>query len=238
MLENGLCVAGPVSSAFALSAPCPLALLPYVVSSKGRIDSVKLVRRQNVREAKTLCYQLSPHSETGNLFAQIVLWEKQKSQAIVWVNEKKSANDGWVEIGDPALINPVPNGFEELDLGEAWLKETGTEPVFAVWAVRCDLVPDSEKKEIKNAIDRSLREYHDDSDRYDLTAAKKLGLPLDSVKNYLKKISQNLCHSHLVSLKTMATIGSTYKLLPQSSLKRVESWMEDKFLFDSWRSFE
>jgi chorismate dehydratase len=127
------------------------------IGSRGAAASVLLLSRVPPREARSVA--LDPESRTSNALVQVLYESSWRARPEFRVGsphleEAIAANDAVVRIGDKALFGAVPPGFHVVDLGEAWMQETGLPFVFAVWAAWPGVV-DRELYEILHASRRS-----------------------------------------------------------------------------------
>ncbi|MBI4228546.1 MAG: menaquinone biosynthesis protein [Deltaproteobacteria bacterium] len=115
-------------------------IVPKVsISSKGEVASVVLLSKKSVAEIKTVAVDLRSQSSSSLLRIILEIFKNIKPN---YVQRNPDDNfldgvDAGMYIGDAGLrirYSP-PSGYEVIDLGEVWTKETGLPFVYAVYAV-------------------------------------------------------------------------------------------------------
>ncbi|MCI0455288.1 MAG: menaquinone biosynthesis protein [Candidatus Dadabacteria bacterium] len=109
------------------------------ISSYGKVDSVILVSKSEIKRLRTVAVDARSQSSTALL--RIILEVFNKISPVYFRREANeeflNGVDGGMLIGNTGLklrYNP-PNGYRLFDLGEIWTNETGLPFVYAVYAV-------------------------------------------------------------------------------------------------------
>lgn len=109
------------------------------ITCRGATRSVLLVSRVPPAEVRSVA--LDPESRTSNALVQVLfdrVWRATPSfhPGPADLDDALAEADAAVRIGDKALFEPVPSGYEVHDLGTVWTDATRLPFVFAVWACR------------------------------------------------------------------------------------------------------
>lgn len=109
------------------------------ITCRGATRSVLLVSRAAPSDIRSV--SLDPESRTSNALVQVLfdrVWRSAPTfrAGSAKLDEALEGADAAVRIGDKALFEPVPAGYEVHDLGTVWTDATGLPFVFAVWACR------------------------------------------------------------------------------------------------------
>ena len=103
------------------------------ISSDGPVETVILHHRVPLREVKSLCVDTA--SRTSAALAKILIARASGNLPETSVfsppTNEPPAEEAILVIGDPAFVFARP-GYERLDLGEAWKRETSLPFVYAV----------------------------------------------------------------------------------------------------------
>ncbi len=152
----------------------PYAIVPgMAIAAYGPVLSVKLYCRVPVPEIRTLA--LDEGSRTSVALTKILLdrWAGLRPSyrpLPLGTPAEESDADAVLVIGDRA-IRPLKLGqVQSIDLGEAWLKETGLPFVFAMWVARRDAD--------LSEVSRALRQAKQQGTRNVQTIAERNGPPL------------------------------------------------------------
>lgn len=162
------------------------------ISSHGEVFSVFLTYRGPLGKVRYV--YLDPDSLTSNALFRCLCAEFLKL-APEFSTGPPGPEDARVLIGDPAIEFriPSPEGWNFLDLGQAWTDHTGFPFVYAAWALRGKIAPEiaeflraakqSGMANLSTLIARDPRPdfariYLGGYIRYDLNEAEKRGLAL------------------------------------------------------------
>jgi chorismate dehydratase len=109
------------------------------ISSYGKVDSVVLLSKSEIKELKTVAVDVRSQSSTMLLKIILEVFSKLSPAYIQREANEKFLDgvDGGMLIGNSGLklrYNP-PNGYRIFDLGDIWTNETGLPFVYAVYAV-------------------------------------------------------------------------------------------------------
>jgi len=145
-LKNAGVDMAPASAFAYLENPLPFELMPdlSICAAEGPIQSVLFISPVPVEDlrGKAVRVQLSKASASSNALLMTLWRHAWKLPEPEWVMAEPghgpASNLPFVEIGDLALRryhNP-PEGWQVIDLGQAWKEFTGLPFVFALWIVR------------------------------------------------------------------------------------------------------
>ncbi|HEY7535895.1 MAG TPA: menaquinone biosynthesis protein [Thermodesulfobacteriota bacterium] len=109
------------------------------ISSYGKVDSVILLSKSDIRELKTVSVDVRSQSSTALLRIILEVFNKVSPAYIRREADDNFLNgvDGGMLIGNTGLklrYSP-PEGYRVFDLGEIWTDETGLPFVYAVYAL-------------------------------------------------------------------------------------------------------
>lgn len=153
------------------------------ISSYGKVDSVVLLTRTEIKELKTVAVDVRSQSSTALLRIILEVFNKLSPIYIRREANEKFLDDvdGGMLIGNTGLKLRYfpPDGYRVFDLGEIWTNETGLPFVYAVYAVN---------EGIK--LGRNL---------YALEMAKSIGLKI--VKKIAKLESEKIGFSEEICLR-------------------------------------
>ena len=163
------------------------------VAGEGDIQSILLfgVQDPTALEGKSLAVS----GQTSTSVKLLDLWLRDALKIKHWnMVDLGETSDGALLIADQALARSLSTGPQDLppiDLCRQWTQWTGLPFVFARWAVRKEL-PQSEKKDLLEAIEASLQlaEAKPRALAQDLAAAS--GFPADFLDRYLSGIRYRL----------------------------------------------
>ncbi len=149
MIKEGKLAMSPISAAAYAEGYNDLVLLPdFCLSSVGYVRSVILVSKKPIENLNYSTVGLSSASQTSVVLLKILL---QKYYGLVphYIPSDPYATlhevDAKLVIGNEAMMHetePLPYVY---DLGDLWLNKTGYPVVFAVFAVRNDVLDSNEK---------------------------------------------------------------------------------------------
>lgn len=165
-LRRGKVDVSAVSAAMLLSETSLQILPEATIASHGPVDSVLLVSERPFDELEGRHVAVSEESATGALLARIILerdvgvhptYKPMRSDLEGMLREADAA----LLIGDDALRvsagrqgvpgNHALDGFEVLDLGEAWRAYSGLPMVYALWVAR-PAVPEEPLSALRQAL--------------------------------------------------------------------------------------
>lgn len=109
------------------------------ISSYGKVDSVILIARSEIREIKTVAVDIRSQSSAALLRIILGIFNKLFPAYIEREPDDRFLDgvDGGMLIGDMGLKLRYfpPRGYRIFDLGEIWTSETGLPFVYAIYAV-------------------------------------------------------------------------------------------------------
>lgn len=196
VIENQVDI-GLIPVAALLDVPNYTILSDYCIGSIGKVDSVFIFSKMDIREIQTI--QLDKQSRTSNNLARVLLkyyWKKN-------IEIVDSNADAYVEIGDRTFGKTATEEYS-YDLGEFWTKFTGLPFAYAVWTANKNISFQFKQdfnealkfglmnrenllKDIPENKDIDIREYLLKSIDYDLTAEKREAIKL--FHSYIKQLS-------------------------------------------------
>ena len=134
--------AGLVPSVLYVRHPESLLLFPDLsISASGRVGSVLFFYQGTLKGLSGKTVALSSESETSVALLRILLEDFQGVHPEYRRGRPEELNRGYLAIGDEALLLRKSPPFPEiLDLAGVWMEQTGLPFVFAVLAVRREVV--------------------------------------------------------------------------------------------------
>jgi chorismate dehydratase len=150
----------PISAATCADIHSEIALLPdFCLSSVGYVGSVVLRCKVPIEELHRATVGVSGASYTSTVLLKIILQHYYGVEPVYRTTDPNPVLDGIdaaLVIGNEAMIasrEPISYSY---DLGELWLRKTGFPAVFAVFAVREEVV-----ETYSSQICRVVRSYRD-----------------------------------------------------------------------------
>jgi chorismate dehydratase len=136
LIESGEVHAAMVSSIFALQTPSARVAAGVSISSRGRVESVRLFSQVPFDGIRTLA--LDKSSLTSNALCRLILAERYGCEPTTLnlapdLELMLSSADAALLIGDPGMSATPPEELFVLDLGKAWEDMTGLPFVWALW---------------------------------------------------------------------------------------------------------
>lgn len=184
------------------------------VAARGPVRSVKVYFRVPPGEARSLA--LDEGSRTSAALARVLLRQRYGVEPRVEPlgldrDERGTAADAILLIGDRAMF-PLAERFAAVwDLGEEWLRWTGLPFVFAVWAGRRGEVPAGLAETLSEARDRGVRA----ADTIARREAAALGLdPAVAVEYLTRNLHFTLGAGERAGLKLFAQLAAEAGLAP------------------------
>ena len=157
------------------------------VAGEGFVGSVQLFLRRPLAELRRVA--LDPASRTARALVQVLAGlDPTMAPDLEFVEvrageDPRAAEDceGWLRIGDPALLEHLGEGLPHVNPSARWRELTGLPFVFAAWIARpgVDLAPHRE------AFERAARRGHAAAAGLAREAAVGWGLDPDAVVHYL-----------------------------------------------------
>jgi chorismate dehydratase len=225
-------------SAMLESRECEIALIPVIeyqrvpglriipeiaVASKHRVRSVLLAARRPLDEV--LSVALDSSSRTSQTLVKILfsrrygrlpIFIERTPDAALLCRNMLEASDAALVIGDPAMrlgASAQELGLRVYDLADEWRAMTGLPFVFAVWAVRQDLLelaPDLVTDFIAAKLE-GIENIEKIADRY----AAELDLPRADLIEYLREnVNYDLDEENLAGLRRYFALAEECGLIP------------------------
>jgi chorismate dehydratase len=190
---------------------------PMGVAARGQVMSVMLYSRRPAAALGGALVSVTPETSTSVRLIRLLLDVRRGLAGVRYVRglEPRQA-DALLMIGDSAMRmrRQRPEGFTHaLDLGTDWLEWTGLSFVYAVWAVRRDLEPDT-RAELGRFLEASL-------------AAGLAGLPdvarsiadvgwtRDEMEAYLRRFHYRLGPEDLAGLERFEELVREHRLIEE-----------------------
>ncbi len=176
------------------------------IACRGEVSSVKMVYNTDLKLMKT--YKPDPASGTSNLLARL-LFNLEFGRDLI---ADYDSEEGEIVIGDRAFETDTA---DQIDLGEAWFRETGLPFVFGVWAARTEDVLEQYSDLLIGRMHENLRE------RETLVReASKLTGKLINVDDYLyRKLHFELNETDHLGIKTFINLAYKYDMLPTDKMR-------------------
>ena len=155
--------ASPVSSATYADIKDDVFLLPeFCLSSVGYVGSVILCSNYPIEDLNNKKIGLSGASHTSRVLLKILLekfYDIEPYYLQAGLRPDLTGHDAALIIGNDAMRGCINRAPFRYDLGELWLKKTGFPVVFAVFAVRENVIRGNlpELREVINSYRSSLR---------------------------------------------------------------------------------
>jgi len=236
--------AAPARCAGLLAAgACEIALIPVIeyqripelriipgvaVASKGRVRSVLIAAKRPLAEVRRLALDTS--SRTSQALTRILfrlrygiepeMTERSPDPGSGYENMFEGV-DGALIIGDPAMrVEAIAGrlGLTIYDLAAEWRETTGHPFVFAVWALREDVLDSTERAALISSDFQRARA--EGLKRLELIAggyAAGLGLPTDDLLGYLQtNVNYDLDPENLAGLARYYELAGAYGLLAEN----------------------
>jgi cyclic dehypoxanthinyl futalosine synthase len=190
------------------------------IGARGRVRSVVIVGDRPIEEIDELALDLS--SRTSVVLARLILRARRRGREprLIGCSAAEAiasarASRGALVIGDPALA--LEGRFEHaLDLGEAWLEETGLPFVFATWCGRAGALSRGEEKILTDARDRGLARRDAIADAH----ADATGRERETIRAYLHDaIRYELGDDERRGLERFYDDAARAGLLPKASVR-------------------
>jgi chorismate dehydratase len=221
------------------SRECQIALIPVIeyqriaglriipkiaVASKRRVRSVLLAARRPLAEVRTVALDTS--SRTSQTLVKIlfarrygrlpVFIERTPDDAILCRNMLE-AGDAALVIGDPAMrlgASAHELGLRIYDLADEWRSLTGLPFVFAVWAVREDVL--EFEPDLVSNFRSAKREGIENIEKIAARYAIDLALPQSDLLEYLREcVNYDLDEENLAGLQRFFNLAEECGLIPE-----------------------
>lgn len=175
-------------------------LMPdFCIASREKILSVNLYTRIPLHELSGKSIGLTSHSKTSVALLKVLchhFW--QVTPHFVPLENPHENHDAFLLIGDPALQKMKFDGFETIDLAEAWYTNTHLPFVFAVFAAQKNVVTSP----LHSFIEKTLAASHEHPDEIVHAAHLQSGLREEIISYYYSLFQFRLGKKELQGLKT------------------------------------
>jgi len=198
LLAEGAIDLGLVSSHEYAQAPEEYVLLPGLsISATGAVGSVFLFAPGPVEALGGKTVFLSPHSQTSNSLARVILEEFAGVTPCyeIGFGEDAPAGSAVVAIGDRALRLRRQGAFAHVvDLGECWQRHTNLPFVFALWAVRRDFArrAPATLARIHGRLLECVARGRERLGEISARVAPRIPMPEEDCRRYLERIEYGL----------------------------------------------
>lgn len=215
-LDSGRYDAALVSSIVCLASP-GLCILPDIsITTHGPSVSGLLFCKDSPEAVRRLALDTSSRSTVA--LAQIIMRERfgiapEPVPSPPDLDAMLASADAAVMIGDPAMTAHA-DGFVVLDLGALWHEFTGAPFVFAVWAA-----PRSrDLRGLPGLLVEAKREGLSQLDVIAQEEARRLGLPLELCRHYLREVMRyDLGDVEIAGLGRFRQLAVKHGLIPDGS---------------------
>jgi predicted solute-binding protein len=188
-LMSGEADAGLLSSIEYLKIPNIKIIFGHCIASTRKVRSVLLLAKTQFSAIHTVAMDTS--SRTSVVLCQILLKElyganikviNMPPDQVAMLNRCDAA----LLIGDIAM-RATQDGLLVIDLAEEWYNWTGLPFVFAVWAVRYNVIKPFASADITTLFDKSFEMGKKNLDAIINEAQPSIGWPRDALREYLTK---------------------------------------------------
>jgi chorismate dehydratase len=206
-----------------------VALPGIAIAANDRVASILLVSR--VPPARIRRLALDRSSRTSLVLVQLLLKHRFGAEFVAttlapdW-QRMLEENDAALLIGDPALKlglsgDAQRQGLAVYDLAHEWRLWTGFGFVFAVWAVREDVLKPSDADWLISRFQRARAEGMAHLPQIAETWSGRLGISTAAVLGYLtENVEYELNASHLAGLRRYYELASDEGIIADSALPR------------------
>jgi len=197
LLAMGKAHLGLIPSIELMRIPGLVAVPTLCIASKSEVRSVLLLSRVPFEEIRSVA--LDPSSRTSVVLAKILIAERMGEAGFRRIRfdpvevarlADLEGHDAAVIIGDPALQSSRRESHATLfryDLVSEWSSLFEEPFVFAVWAGRRDVLPDSTAAEVQNRLRESLRYGLGQIDAIARSASEELAIPFGELVEYFRE---------------------------------------------------
>jgi chorismate dehydratase len=215
LLEADALDVGLISSANFLAHRDRYILLTNLgIGATKRVMSVCLYTRTPVHELSGKTIGISSASATSAMLLKVLcrhFWKVSpqfiETQATS-IEHVAACFDSFLLIGDECLTHPVLDGFEVIDMAEAWYRYTEKPFVFAVFATRCDAWVELPEKvrAFHRKLDAAWECSLHDSGMLLEEARRRTKLPLEHLRSYYDQLDFQLNPSHFQGMEHFARL--------------------------------
>ena len=163
-------------------------ILPsHGIVADGEVWSVKLYSRRPLPAVRSVSLDVASRSAAALVRALLAAWTPHRIEyrdLPAGADGAGQGTDAFLRVGDVALAEAAPAGFEEVDLARAWKELTGFPIVFALWIVR----PGADLGGLEKAFVKAARRGLKERPALAEAAATASGLPADLLRKYLCEV--------------------------------------------------
>lgn len=212
LIKSGAVHAAMVSSIFALASPKARVASGASISSRGRVESVRLFSRVPFDGIRRIAIDSS--SLTSSALCRLVLAERFACEPTTLDAEPNldamlSCADAALLIGDPGMSAIATDDLFVLDLGKAWEEMTGLPFVWALWVGR-DGLDDRLAERLAKARAEGVASIEAIARR----EADVRGWNLATCRHYLAEVMEyTLDDEHLEALRRFGALCERHGLL-------------------------
>ncbi len=176
------------------------------IACRGPVTSVKFVYNTDLKLMRS--YKPDPASGTSNLLARL-LYNIEFGRDLI---ADYDSEDAEIVIGDRAFETDTA---DQIDLGQAWFRETGLPFVFGVWAARTEQTLERYAELLIGRLQENLQERE-----LLVHEASKLTGKLINVEDYLyRKLHFELNERDHLGIKTFIDLAHKYEMIPTNKLR-------------------
>ena len=160
---------------------------PFGIAVRGRAQSVLLFSRKPIRQLEGATIAVTEESSTSAVLLRLLM-EQRFKLGVSFTRGVDLSAEALLLIGDEALRFQAANTHYpfEADVAFEWWLWQHLPFVFAVWAIRKD-APADDKKELEQALSRSLGVSQSQHQAIASQRVPSLGLPVEALAAYLDR---------------------------------------------------
>ena len=205
----------PISSAEYLKHRELYELLPdFCIGARTRVDSVCLYHKGSLQDLNNQTIGFTSQSASSSLLVKVMchhFWHiKPRFETLPSIHHIRDYQ-AFLLIGDQCLEHPYVQGYQTLDLAQAWFHATGLPFTFAVFAVRKDSLKLYPEKVA--AFAHKLREAFEWSSTHPEIilelAQQRCSRPLDHLRRYFNLLYYHFDALQREALKKFDTLAKT-----------------------------
>jgi chorismate dehydratase len=181
------------------------------IGSDGRTLTVRIFSPVPIEKIATLACDTDSHTSVA--LARIILGEQFniRPEFIPLDVVKSGDRTARLLIGDKVVCEEPVGLTHQLDLGEAWKKQTGLPFMFAAWMARAEIV----LGDLPNQLERAKREGLAHVDELIARFAVPRGWPPDIARQYLtERLQFDVGPEHLKAIRLFHELAFLYGLIP------------------------
>jgi chorismate dehydratase len=183
------------------------------IGSDGPTLTVRIFSPVPIEQITTLACDTDSHTSVA--LARIILGEAYGIRPEFIPLNQNAPDDGIARllIGDKVVCEEPAGMLHQLDLGEAWKRQTGMPFVFAAWMARGDVALGDLPRQLQNAKELGRAHVEQIIERY----AIPRGWPAGIAREYLTdRLQYDIDARHLDAIRLFHRLAFTYGLVPHA----------------------